>query len=227
MSEAWRSFDVWLVDQNVVYRAVPFLTVADWIQEGRLLDEDRLRPNGATDWQRLADIPLLAVYLPQPSPLQLGDHAEALAPVSLDPGWERHTASEDEDVDMIPLIDISMVLLVFFMMTAGALLTSSRINTPPAEHARKGTGNLIVSMEQVGGRVNYFLGEDYAQPLTEQQLLAQLKLQGRELLGEARVIVRADARLSFDLVQQLTLALEALGIKHLHARVSGMPDAGE
>ena len=34
---------------------------------------------------------------------------------------------------MIPLIDVSLVLLIFFMMTAGAAVATSGIDTPPAE----------------------------------------------------------------------------------------------
>src|SRR5262249_10829250 len=43
---------------------------------------------------------------------------------------------DDEDVDMIPLIDVSLVLLIFFMMTTTAtLLAAFPVNTPPANFA--------------------------------------------------------------------------------------------
>ena len=38
--------------------------------------------------------------------------------VEFDDGWGRPHGDEDDDVDMIPLIDISLVLLIYFMMTS-------------------------------------------------------------------------------------------------------------
>ena len=40
MAEKRRFLDVWIVDSNTVYREVPFTVVADWVQQGRLLEDD-------------------------------------------------------------------------------------------------------------------------------------------------------------------------------------------
>jgi hypothetical protein len=44
MAEKRRFLDIWVVDTNTVYREVPFTVVTDWIQQGRLLVEDKGRP---------------------------------------------------------------------------------------------------------------------------------------------------------------------------------------
>ena len=41
---------------------------------------------------------------------------------------------EDDDPDMIPLIDISLVLLIFFMMTSTVAVVSSQINVPEVQN---------------------------------------------------------------------------------------------
>src|SRR5262249_42645794 len=41
---------------------------------------------------------------------------------------------EESDPDMIPLIDVSLVLLIFFMLTASTAMFASYVSTPEAEH---------------------------------------------------------------------------------------------
>src|SRR5262245_52020574 len=134
MAEKRRVLDVWVVDTNTVYREVPFTVVADWIQQGRLLAEDKARPSGKGGWFPLGDLPALAAYFPKPEPVRVEDKAEALEPVEFDLAPPRHD-EEADDPDMIPLIDITLVLLIFFMMTAAVQAgLFSPIDTPPARH---------------------------------------------------------------------------------------------
>src|SRR5438445_12942528 len=116
-SERRRFLDVWIIDSNTVYREVPYTVVADWVQQGRLLEGDQLRPSGTGEWFSLGSMPAFAAYLPRSEPFRVEDQAEALEPVQSDFAWKQPRPDEDEDVDMIPLIDVSLVLLIFFMMT--------------------------------------------------------------------------------------------------------------
>jgi biopolymer transport protein ExbD len=116
-----RALDVWLVEANKVYKEVPYNVVTDWVQQGRLLEEDKVRPAGGGDWQRVADGPL-AAYLPKPEPHRAEDRAEALEPVSGGLTWRHRTDEGEEEIDMIPLIDISLVLLIFFVFNATKIL---------------------------------------------------------------------------------------------------------
>src|SRR3954453_11033791 len=118
MAEERRFLDVWIVESNTVYREVPFTVVADWIQQGRLLEDDMLRPSGTAEWMKVGTSPTFAPYLPKAMPQGAEDQAEAMEPVALDFAWKKRHDEEDDDVDMIPLIDVSLVLLIFFMMTA-------------------------------------------------------------------------------------------------------------
>src|SRR5438093_228967 len=136
MADKRRLLDVWILETKTVYRAVPFAVVTDWVQQGRLLESDMVRPSGTENWVALDSLPDLAVYLPKPEPFRAEDKAEALEPVEVDFSWKRPAADEEGDPDMIPLIDVSLVLLLFFMMTA-SVATAALVNMPEAHY---GTG---------------------------------------------------------------------------------------
>jgi biopolymer transport protein ExbD len=133
MADKKRFLDVWLVEANIVYREVPFDVVASWIEQSRLLAGDRLKPSGTREWLIIGEHPTFSAYLPRPAAVQTQDVAEALEPVQLEFAWKKRGEDEDEDVDMIPLIDVSLVLLIFFMMTTTGIVIASTIRTPPAE----------------------------------------------------------------------------------------------
>lgn len=135
MADKNRLLDVWIVEINTVYREVPFAVATDWLLQGRLLPEDRVRLAGAQSWHPVNKVPAFAPYLPQAVPVGADDQAEALEPVDLGLDIPTRGEDEDDDVDMIPLIDISLVLLIFFMMTASISAgIFVNINTPAAKH---------------------------------------------------------------------------------------------
>jgi biopolymer transport protein ExbD len=150
MGKAVETYDVWLVQSNTVYRGVPFTVVTDWAQQGRLLDEDQVRTTGSESWMPIREHSTLQSYLPPPTPYAVQglpdektktdekkpaeDVAKALEPVQLDITWKRHSDDEEDDVDMIPLIDVSLVLLIFFMMTATVAGAGGLILTPKASY---------------------------------------------------------------------------------------------
>src|SRR5262249_55575631 len=134
MAEKRRLLDVWILETKTVYREVPYTVVTDWVQEGRLLESDMVRPSGTQNWLPLVSLPEFAVYLPRPELYRAEDKAEALEPVEVDFTWKRPAPEEEGDVDMIPLIDVSLVLLLFFMMTASVVAAASLVNTPEAYH---------------------------------------------------------------------------------------------
>src|SRR5687767_12170366 len=109
-----QSFDVWFVAADTVYKGVPYGVVTDWAGQGRVCADDKVRPAGTEKaWGRVGDHPLLADFLFRPRPAAPADTAEQLQPVQMEVA-ARRIDDDDDDVDMIPLIDISLVLLIFF-----------------------------------------------------------------------------------------------------------------
>jgi biopolymer transport protein ExbD len=144
-----KTFDVWFVAANTVYRAVPYNVVADWTQEGRLNAADKLRPAGQeVPWKTVGEFELFSDYLSRPPNVHT---APGSAPVEIPEAPEEETlitsrrpGEDDDEVDMIPLIDISMVLLVFFIMVSatGAL---SPVDVPDMRYG----GELVSDPEAI------------------------------------------------------------------------------
>jgi biopolymer transport protein ExbD len=208
MAENRRLMDVWIVETNAAYKAVPFETVANWLQQGRLLGEDRVRPTGTPTWFRIDAVNALAPYLPQVEPQRVEDTAEALEPVEADFTWRHGRGEEDDDPDMIPLIDISLVLLIFFMMAAAiqaGLFTP--IDTPPAYHQlttiQEGTYWVGIDKDE-GGQLRYTFGQD--DRTLEQggpdlsHVKQRLQKELAKVKGDVRINLRADRKLAIEAI---------------------------
>jgi biopolymer transport protein ExbD len=179
MAKKQQLLDVWIVESDTVYREVPYTVVVDWIQQGRLLAEDRVRKAGEGDWVALRKVRGLNVYFPRSEPVQIEDRAEALAPVELDFRWKKPRDDEDDDVDMIPLIDVSLVLLIFFMMVTPAIGAAAFIATPRTEHGVVYDDPKVVWIGvdylEEDGKLRYYLGQGKESPAPEDSDLPSLE----------------------------------------------------
>jgi biopolymer transport protein ExbD len=217
-----KSLDVWIVEGNVVYKEVPFTVVIDWVQQGRLLEDDQVRPAGSDKWFTIGSSKTLAAYLPKAQPFEIDDQAQALEPVEVDFSWKHRHADEDDDPDMIPLIDISLVLLVFFMMTATVIVSATSIDVPGASNAWLGnaTGSFWVGIDRTvdkdgkEGPPQYSFGEGEKAPdkenteLTEAEMLKRLTARLTEENRLVDIRIAADKKLLADVVMNMTAALE-------------------
>jgi biopolymer transport protein ExbD len=208
-------FDIWITETSTGYRKVPFSVVTDWMQQGRLLAEDMVCVAGTNKFVPITSIPGFAPYLPKSERFRSEDKAEALEPVQLDIAKKPGRTEADEDVDMIPLIDVSLVLLIFFMMTASAVTTAaSSINTPEAQFKGVAIGSemLWIGIDRdAEGQPRFSMGkgdgpgEDFP---SREQLLATFK----ERLGAgpegAHVRVRAHRQLPYEVVRDTIVELE-------------------
>ena len=118
---------------------------------------------------------------------------------------------------MIPLIDISLVLLIFFMMTASVVMSSNRIDVPGTKHGSffSGPGTVWIGIDRVAdGAPRYSLGqgEKPAEPedlnLSEADLLARLDKLLNQQTEAVEVRVAADKRLPGEIVMRMTTHLE-------------------
>jgi len=170
-----KAFDVWFVVVNTVYKGVPYNVAADWAQQGRLAATDMVRPSGTNmAWATVAENEFLSDYLPRPStgtavpaaasgfevvtPAPAGAPTPAELPEPDELTFRRPAGQEDDEVDMIPLIDISMVLLVFFIMLQAASALPS-IDVPEMTYAGQLTndpGAITISIEKLNETDVYY-----------------------------------------------------------------------
>jgi biopolymer transport protein ExbD len=211
------TYDVWIVHGDMVYKGVPFQVVADWLQQGRLLPEDRVRPTGGEKWQKLAVAEAFQAFVPHSDPLLPGDTAEALEPIEMDFGWKKKE-DDDEDVDMIPLIDISLVLLIFFMMTTAVSAIASRVDVPGAYNPVKlenDPNSIWIGIDfNPDGPPFYSIGSGNKGPaaedrkLTQGEALNRLDSLLRDRTESAEVRVAAHKMVPYDVVRDLSTELE-------------------
>jgi biopolymer transport protein ExbD len=216
MAEKRRFLDVWIIESNTVYKEVPFTVVADWVQQGRLLEDDKLKPSGTAEWFRLGGMPAFAAYLPKAEPFRVEDEAEAHEQVTGGFTWRRRPDDEEEDVDMIPLIDISLVLLIFFIMTTtGAFLMSTMPQTVYQEATSNADMVYIAITKDQDDNPVYSLGKGDHPPASpeDQGLIAQeLVLERLDLLlkEEAEPVelqIKCDENLPAGIVLRLRIEL--------------------
>jgi biopolymer transport protein ExbD len=234
MAKSSRGYDVWLTAGNRVYRAVPYDVLTDWLQQGRIVAGDQVRTDGAGEWRHVADLPAFAAFLPRAEPDQPNDAAEAFEHVALAMPIRRRSSDDDDDVDMIPLIDISLVLLIFFMMTATVAVAGASIETPAVYNGTGMTTDLLmiwIGVDRLdNGAAVFSIGEGdrpavpaddkLSLPDVLSRLDARLKATG---VG-VPVRVAGHKRLPFGVVQQLTAELEKrrgrTGITEIKAEVN-------
>jgi len=216
MAEKRRFLDVWIVDSNTVYREVPFTVVADWVQQGRLLEDDKLCPSGTKQWTRVGDSQEFKPYLPKAEPFRTNDQAEALEPVHLDFAWKKPRSDEDDDPDMIPLIDISLVLLIFFMMTASGVGIAGMIATPATVYgqATEQADTVMIGINLENDVPVYSLAVGNKAPAAEdrdlrsqQDLLDRLKDLLDRTPGRVEVNINAHKDVKSGVVRDLTAEL--------------------
>ena len=114
---------------------------------------------------------------------------------------------------MIPLIDVSLVLLVFFMMTATVAVSSTTVNVPDTQHGSffspAGAVWIAVSPTADGTPV-YSIGQGEAAPaaedqkLTEAQVLARLEAILKQQSEAVELRIAADRGLPGEVVMRLT-----------------------
>jgi biopolymer transport protein ExbD len=225
MAETKKRFlDVWITESNTVYREVPFLVVVDWIQQGRLVADDQLRWSGQAQWFRLGSNPAFAAYMPRSEPFRVEDQAEALERVEVDFAWKRRRDDDDDDVDMIPLIDVSLVLLIFFILTTTSVAATTNINTPFADKGELlGTKDMMwVGVDGKGDKAIYSIGwedgrpapgDDQLQSLGE--LINRVKAKLTDVDRKIKVNIQASRDIDSGEVRKVLIELQKLDQRRL------------
>lgn len=121
-------YDVWIIKANQVIREIPATTILQWIGERRLISRDKIRPAGTAEWFEVGLHPSLGNNPVQKVNIESEDFEY---PSQLFGKYQ----IVDDDIDMIPLIDVSLVLLVYFLMSTSSMGSGPSTKLPIAEYA--------------------------------------------------------------------------------------------
>jgi len=114
------------------------------------------------------------------------------------------------DINMTPLIDVMLVLLVIFIITAPLMSSSLRLDLPKAEGARSSEAPKFISLA-IDAQGKLFLAE---QPVTLDQLREQAeRTAGRDPGTEVQL--RADTNVPYGRVAELIGLLQQAGLSRI------------
>jgi biopolymer transport protein ExbD/biopolymer transport protein TolR len=121
------------------------------------------------------------------------------------------------DINMTPLIDVMLVLLVIFMITAPLMTTSLKLDLPRTEGARPSDAPLFIAVA-INEQGQMFVGDE---AVTAEQLLQRARdAARRDPLTEVQL--RADSRVPYGRVAELIGLVQDAGL----TRVGFVTEAG-
>jgi biopolymer transport protein ExbD len=114
------------------------------------------------------------------------------------------------DINMTPLIDVMLVLLVIFIVTAPLMASSLRLDLPRAEAGRAGQAPAVVALA-VDARGQLFLDE---RPVDAAEVAARVREAAARDPG-TEVQLRADQRVPYGRVAELIGVVQAAGLSRI------------
>ena len=125
-------------------------------------------------------------------------------------GRNRRTVNE---INMVPFIDVMLVLLIIFMVTA-PMLTPGSIDVPSAGKSAKPPKSIAYVLLDKDGSIKLRTGNnEKVVTLDELKAAAQSWQEGQT--EESAIQIRADKKLSFDSVMNVHSALHGAGVKRI------------
>jgi len=216
-------YDVWIIKANQVIREIPAHTILQWIGERRLIVRDKIRPSGTAEWFEVGQHPSLLYTLPQKENIE-PDDSESPVPI-----FQKHHMVDD-DIDMIPLIDVSLVLLVYFLMSTSSMGSGTSTKLPIAEYASV-KGLKDQAWIEIDNNKTYTVGfaerkKDQATKFdTHEKLISYLQDEIKKGQGFKEVTVYAPGDISAGTIRTLIATIEkSFGkdeISKIHLGVTG------
>ena len=137
-----------------------------------------------------------------------------MAAIASRKGSRRRTMN---DINMVPFIDVMLVLLIIFMVTA-PLITPSVIDIPSVGKASSAPDRVITieiskdSKIEIRSRATGSKGTDTVSSATLDNVAQQaLQLQGAD--GQAPVIISADRTIAYETVVKVMDSLQRAGVQ--------------
>jgi len=135
-------------------------------------------------------------------------------------GRSRRVATSLAEINVVPLVDVMLVLLIIFMVTAPMLQRGIDVKLPQARRATQVTGERIevtVPADYHTGR-RVFRGKDNVRAENLQELIRQ-RMEGRD---QQEVFLRGDATVQYQDLMEVFDALKAAGVQNV-GMVARMP----
>ena len=115
------------------------------------------------------------------------------------------------EINVVPYIDVMLVLLVIFMVTAPLLTEGVKVELPQATAKPIESEDSIPFVVHVNIDGEYYVNQDIEDSVTLQELSVKAAAV-RRANSATSFLVRGDANVNFDAVVQAMVALQAAGV---------------
>jgi biopolymer transport protein TolR len=124
---------------------------------------------------------------------------------------ERNAGSRPmSDINMTPLIDVMLVLLVIFMITAPLMTTSLKLDLPKTEGARPSDSPLFIAVS-INAQGQLYVGDE---AVTAEVLLQRAREAARRD-AQTEVQLRADTSVPYGRVAELIGLVQQAGLSRI------------
>ena len=127
------------------------------------------------------------------------------------------------EINVVPYIDVMLVLLIIFMVLSPLLIQGIEVNLPQTDTTKMSVQNepLVISIDSNG---NYYLNlgeETLPIPLDELKRKAKVIYQAN---SEIEVVFQSDKSVSFNSVAKAMAAVQSVGISKIGIVTTGYAD---
>jgi biopolymer transport protein ExbD len=131
-------------------------------------------------------------------------------------GGDSHSAPK-ADINTTPLVDVMLVLLIIFMITAPLMADKVKVDLPIATSGTESeeesqAPKVTVSIVSEGGQAKYYWGE---QVMTMDTLKARMVAEATKTQNKIRMKIRADAECKYEDISRLLKLSKDSGIQHV------------
>jgi biopolymer transport protein TolR len=128
-------------------------------------------------------------------------------------GRRRRVASSLAEINVVPMVDVMLVLLIIFMVAAPMIQRGIDVNLPVATRAQSIAGERIEVTVPLTYRRNktVFLGNE----AVREAVLEERVRQKMETAAKKDVFLRGDGALNLSEVMAITDLLKAAGVEHV------------
>lgn len=128
-------------------------------------------------------------------------------------GYQRRRRKRVAEINVVPYIDVMLVLLIIFMATAPVITQGVKVDLPQAEAEMmpEDSDKPLVASIDAEGRYFLDIGENRDEAVDLLALADMVQAQLRTT-PKAPVVVKGDASVRYDAVIQLMATLKAAGV---------------
>ena len=128
-------------------------------------------------------------------------------------GYKRRRRKSVAEINVVPYIDVMLVLLIIFMATAPVITQGVNVDLPQAEAEMmpEDSDKPIVASVDADGVYYLDIGDNNNQPL-DLLALSEMVMSQLQITPKSPVVVKGDAKVSYDSVIKLMATLKAAGV---------------